>query len=71
MMSHEKFAELIADAEIYVDRMATMWLHGLNSVLVAVRAMMLKEQLKAAADHGSRKQPLRDCHLQRLLCLYD
>ena len=31
MMSHEKFAELMADAEIYVDGMATMRFHDINS----------------------------------------
>ena len=39
MMSHEKFAELMADAEIYVDGMATMRFHDINSALAAVRAM--------------------------------
>ena len=38
MMSHEKFAELMADAEIYVDGMATMRFHDINSALAAVRA---------------------------------
>ena len=43
MMSHEKFTELMADAEIYVDGMATMRFHDINSALAAVRAMILEE----------------------------
>lgn len=39
IISHEKFKELLADAEIYVDGMATMRFHDMNSSLAAVRAM--------------------------------
>lgn len=52
MMSHEKFAELMADAEIYVDGMATMRFHDLNSALAAVRVMILEEHPEAAADRS-------------------
>ena len=52
MMSHEKFAELMADAEIYVDGMATMRFHDINSALAAVRAMILEEHPEAAADRS-------------------
>ena len=52
MMSHKKFAELMADAEIYVDGMATMRFHDLNSALAAVRAMILEEYPEAAADRS-------------------
>ena len=40
MMSHEKFAELMADAEIYVDGMAAVWV------------MILEEHPEAAADRS-------------------
>ena len=52
MMSHEKFAELMADAEIYVDGMATMRFHDMNSSLAAVRAMILEEHPEAVADRA-------------------
>ena len=52
MMSHEKFAELMADAEIYVDGMVTMRFHDINSALAAVRAMILEENPEAAADRS-------------------
>lgn len=52
MMSHEKFAELMADAEIYVDVMATMRFHDIHSALAAVRAMILEEHPEAAADRS-------------------
>ena len=52
MMSHEKFTELMADAEIYVDGMATMRFHDINSALAAVRAMILEEHPEAAADRS-------------------
>ena len=42
IISHEKFKELLADAEIYVDGMATMRFHDMNSSLAAVRAMILE-----------------------------
>ena len=42
IISHEKFRELLADAEIYVDGIATMRFHDMNSSLAAVRAMILE-----------------------------
>ena len=50
IISHEKFAELLADAEIYVDGMAAMRFHDINSSLAAVRAMILEAHPEAAAD---------------------
>ena len=38
IISHEKFKELLADAEIYVDGIATMHFHDTNSSLAALRA---------------------------------
>ena len=43
IISHEKFKELLADAEIYVDGIATMHFHDTNSSLAALRAMVLEE----------------------------
>ena len=37
IISHEKFAELMADAEIYVDGMATMQIQNLNALVDTVR----------------------------------
>ena len=37
--------ELLADAEIYVDGIATMHFHDTNSSLAALRAMVLEEHL--------------------------
>ena len=44
IISHEKFRELLADAEIYVDGIATMHFHDTNSSLAALRAMILEEE---------------------------
>ena len=52
IISHEKFKELLADAEIYVDGMATMHFHDTNSSLAALRAMVLEEHPEAAADRA-------------------
>lgn len=52
IISHEKFAELMADAEIYVDGVATMSFHDMNSSLAAIRAMILEEHPEAAADRA-------------------
>ncbi len=43
-------AELLADAEIYVDGMTTMRFHDMNAALAAVRAMILEAHPEAAAD---------------------
>lgn len=50
MISHEKFAELMADAEIYVDGIATMTFHDMNSSLAAIRAMILEEHPEAVNE---------------------
>lgn len=50
IVAHDKFAELLADAEIYVDGMATMRFHDMNTALAAVRAMILEAHPEAAAD---------------------
>lgn len=52
MISHEKFAELMADAEIYVDGIATMHFHDTNSSLAALRAMILEKHPEATADRA-------------------
>ena len=52
IISHEKFKELLADAEIYVDGIATMRFHDMNSSLAAVRAMILEAHPEAAADRA-------------------
>ena len=43
IISHEKFRELLADGEIYVDGIATMRFHDMNSSLAAVRAIKVLE----------------------------
>ena len=53
IVAHDKFAELLADAEIYVDGMATMRFHDMNTALAAVRAMIL-EAIR------SRRRPLSE-----------
>ena len=50
IVAHDKFAELLADAEIYVGGMATMRFHDMNTALAAVRAMILEAHPEAAAD---------------------
>ena len=50
MISHEKFVELMADAEIYVDGVATMAFHDMDSSLAAVRAMILEEHPEAVTE---------------------
>ena len=52
IIAHDKFAELLADAEIYVDGMATMRFHDMNTALAAVRAMILEEHPEAVADRA-------------------
>ena len=44
IISHEKFRELLADAEIYVDGIATMHFHDTNSSLAALRATFINER---------------------------
>ena len=41
MICHKNFQTLMLDAEIYVDRIADMWIHDMNAVLEAVRHMAL------------------------------
>lgn len=48
--THERFIKLLADAEIYVDGIATMRIRDLNSSLEAARVMILEENPEAAAD---------------------
>lgn len=48
--TNENFKRLMADAEIYVDGIATMWLRDLNSSLEAARAMILEDNPEAAGD---------------------
>ena len=50
IIAHDRFAEMLADAEIYVDGMATMRFHDMNTALAAVRAMILEAHPEAAAD---------------------
>ena len=52
IISHEKFRELLADAEIYVDGIATMHFHDTNRSLAALRAMILEEHPEATADRA-------------------
>lgn len=48
--THEKFTEMMADAEIYVDGIATMRLRDLNSSLEAAKSMILEKNPEAASD---------------------
>lgn len=50
ILSHEKFVELMADAEIYVDGLAAMRFHDMNSALAAVRAAILEKHPEAVTD---------------------
>lgn len=50
MISHEKFVELMADAKIYVNVVATMAFHDMNNSLAAVRTMILEEHSKAVTE---------------------
>ena len=54
IISHEKFKELLADAEIYVDGMATMRFHDMNSSLAAVRAMIRNQSIGSLSGRGRR-----------------
>ena len=44
----------LADAEIYVDGIATMHFHDTNSSLAALQAMILEEHPEATADRASK-----------------
>ena len=54
ILSHEKFKELLADTEIYVDGMAAMRFHDMNSSFAALRAMILENNPEAVADRSLR-----------------
>ena len=58
IISHEKFKELLADAEIYVDGMATMRFHDMNSSLAAVRAMILEAHNLTFYYRNRKKKPV-------------
>ena len=48
----DEVVELLADAEIYVDGIATMHFHDTNSSLAALRAIILEEHPEATADRA-------------------
>ena len=52
IISHEKSRELLADAEIYVDGIATMRFHDMNSSLATLRVMILEEHPEAVVGRA-------------------
>ncbi len=67
IISHEKFRELLADAEIYVDGIATMHFHDMNSSLAAVRAMILEKHPEADGRPGNQSIGSRSGRGRRFL----
>ena len=61
IVAHDKFAELLADAEIYVDGMATMRFHDMNTALAAVRQEIIDRYQPGEDDPHLRV--LRAAHL--------
>lgn len=49
--THEDFVRLLADAEIYVDSIATMRIRDLNEALEAERAEIVQEYQSELADN--------------------
>ena len=54
LVTHEKFAELLADVEIYVDGLAASRFHDLKQSLAADRARLLEEHPEAVTDRAFR-----------------
>ena len=54
LVTHEKFAELMADVEIYVDGLAASRFHDLKQSLAADRARLLEEHPEAVTDRAFR-----------------
>jgi len=54
LATHEKFAELMADVEIYVDGLAASRFHDLKQSLAADRARLLEEHPEAVTDRAMR-----------------
>lgn len=44
ILCHKDFQRMMLDAEIYVDRIADMWINDMNAMLKAVRKMALMKQ---------------------------
>lgn len=54
LATHEKFAELMADVEIYVDGLAASRFHDMKQSLAADRARLLEEHPEAVTDRALR-----------------
>ena len=54
LVTHEKFAELLTDVEIYVDGLAASRFHDLKQSLAADRARLLEEHPEAVTDRAFR-----------------
>ena len=54
LITHEKFAELMADTEIYVDGIVTGLLNDLNTALEHLRSEIIEQTPEAAADRTMR-----------------
>lgn len=52
--THDKFKELIADTEIFVDGVATKRFNDLNSFLEKVRAEIISQYPNVSDDHTLR-----------------
>lgn len=50
--THDKFKRLLADAEIYVDGVATMRIHDLNNSLEAARRLIISRHPEADGDRN-------------------
>ena len=70
LVTHEKFAELLTDVEIYVDGLAASRFHDLKQSLAADRARLLEEHPEAVTDRafrifdaGMREEDVFFCHI--------
>ena len=67
--TNEKFEKLMADAEIYVDGIATMRFTDLNSSLEEARAVILEEHPEAAGDRILRTLEAAQIDEEDFFCL--
>lgn len=54
IVTHDKFKELMADTEIFIDGVATKRFNDLNSSLETVRAEIINQNPNVSADHTLR-----------------
>ncbi len=63
MITHENFRRFLADAEIYIDRIADMRINDMNTVLAAVGKQLLNEIDQSQMSRAERKY-FGDCQQQ-------